>query len=383
MRRRALLRWGCAHCAALGGWARAEELGPDWKPPPRFARPEASSDEGGLWALMDREETRLRRSPFRMREEGLSRYLTDIACRLGGAHCPDIRVYPIRTPYFNASMAPNGMMQVWSGLLLRMENEAQLAAVLGHEIGHYLRRHSVERLRDIKSRSAFGQIIGLFGVVGLMGQLATLAGALAFSREHEREADRIGLQLIREGGYAPGEAARVWQNLLDELRAVPGNDPALNSVLLATHPGADERAQVLSELAAGLSGDTREAEYRAQIAPIRQGLLEDELKRGRLAESLALLDRMVAREADSGELLHFRGEARRLSGTEADLPKALDDFQAALKTARPLASTHRSLGYLHRTLRESEAARAAWGRYLELAPDAPDAALIRQTLTEL
>ena len=131
MKRRRWLQWGCAHCAALGGLAAAQTA---WEVPPRFARPDVASDEGGLWALMDREEARLRRSPFRMREEPLGRYLRDLACRLGASHCPDIHVYAVRTPFFNASMAPNGMMQVWSGLLLRMENEAQLAAILAHEI---------------------------------------------------------------------------------------------------------------------------------------------------------------------------------------------------------------------------------------------------------
>src|SRR5262245_24840551 len=117
MKRRLLLHAGCAHCLALadGAWGQT-----DWTPPARFARPDLASDEGGLWALMDREETRLRRSPFRLRDDALNRYLQDIVCRLAGEHCPDIRVYAVRTPYFNASMAPNGMMQVWSGLLLRM-----------------------------------------------------------------------------------------------------------------------------------------------------------------------------------------------------------------------------------------------------------------------
>ena len=101
-------------------------------------RPNCTGDEGGLWAMMDREETRLRRSPFRMRNVELDKYLSGIACQLAADHCPDIRVYAMRTPYFNASMAPNGMLQIWSGLLLRMENEAQLAAIVAHEIGHYV-----------------------------------------------------------------------------------------------------------------------------------------------------------------------------------------------------------------------------------------------------
>jgi predicted Zn-dependent protease len=130
-------------------------------------------------------------------------------------------------------MAPNGMMQVWTGLMLRVDNEAQLAAVLGHEIGHYLARHSVERLRDVKSRAAFGQFLGLLGVVGAIGQLGVLAGMMAYSRDHEREADRIGVILMRESGYEVSQAAQVWGNLLLETKAPPGGTQ--ESVLFATH----------------------------------------------------------------------------------------------------------------------------------------------------
>ena len=115
-----------------------------WQPPPPFAKPETATDEGGLWALMDREEAKLKRSSFLIRDKALQQYVSGIACRLAGDHCPGVRVYLVRTPVFNANMAPNGMMQVWSGLLLRMGNEAQLAAVLGHEIGHYLARHMID-----------------------------------------------------------------------------------------------------------------------------------------------------------------------------------------------------------------------------------------------
>ncbi len=145
MNRRRLLAAGAAGCAcalARHAWAQAAV---DYTVPERLARPDAASDEGGLWALMDREERNLRRSPFVVPDARLKAYLQAVACRLGGQHCPDIRVHLVRTPVFNASMAPNGMLQLWTGLLLRVENEAQLAAIVGHEIGHYLQRHSVDR----------------------------------------------------------------------------------------------------------------------------------------------------------------------------------------------------------------------------------------------
>jgi beta-barrel assembly-enhancing protease len=380
MNRRNWLCWGCLHCAAFAGAAFAQA---DWSPPPRFTRPDVGTDEGGLWALMDREEVRLRRSPFRIREEALNRYLNGIACKLGADHCPDVRVYLMRVPYFNANMAPNGMLQIWSGLLLRVENEAQLSAVIAHEIGHYLQRHSVEQLRDAKSRAAFGQFMAMFGAVGLIGQLAALGGAFAFSREHEREADRISVQLMQRVGYDPREATKVWANLLDEVKATRGSDPSQDSILFATHPPSEERRVALQGLASGTSGATLEAEFREQLAPIRFGLLEDEMKRGRFDESVALLNRLLEREPGNATLLHFRGEARRQRAADGDAALALADFDAAVQTGVEPLVTYRSLGYLYRALHRTDEARTAWRRYLEQAPDAPDADLIKQTLEEM
>jgi beta-barrel assembly-enhancing protease len=243
--RRAWLRSACAHCMAVGGVfgsliSQAQTTVPTDTPVPdwskRFERPAIDTDEGGLWAMMDREETRLRRSPLAVKDADLTKYLQDMVCRLTDAHCPDIRVHVMRTPWFNATMAPNGMLQVWSGLLLRVENEAQLAAVLGHELGHYLERHTLERLRDIKSRAAFAQFLGLFGAIGAIGQLGVLAGAFAFSRDHETRADRLGMRLLQQASWSGDEAPKVWGNLLEEVKIVGGEDVGKRIALFASNP---------------------------------------------------------------------------------------------------------------------------------------------------
>ena len=395
MRRRRWLHWGCVQCAGLAAlgpgsaFAQGSEApagapapGSDWTVPPRFTRPSVNSDEGGLWAMMDREETRLRRGPFTMRDETLTSYLAGIACRLGGEHCPDIRVYPIRTPYFNASMAPNGMMQIWSGLLLRVENEAQLAAVVAHEIGHYLQRHTLERLRDAKSRSAAATFMAMFGVVGLVGQLAMIAGGLSFSRDQERDADRIGIVLMQGVGYDPRESSKVWANLLAELTAT-GKDATQDSVLFATHPPSEERRATLEAMTAGSSGEIRETVYREKLAPWRYGLLEDEIKRGRPDESIVLLTRLLQPQPADADLLYFRAAARRLRGNDGDQADAMADLQAAWQTGTEPAATHRAMAELHKAQGQLEAARAAWQRYLDKAPGAPDAPMVRQTLEEM
>jgi predicted Zn-dependent protease len=382
MRRRRWLQWGCAHCAVLAGLARAQTA--EWAAPPRFVRPDAGGEEGGLWALMDREEARLRRSPFRIRETGLERFLADTACKLGADHCPDIRVYAVRMPYFNANMAPNGMMQVWSGLLLRMDNEAQLVAILAHEIGHYLQRHTLQQLRDAKARAAFATLLAGFGVYGLVGQLVLLGTAFAYSRDQEREADAISLVLMKRNGYDPREATKVWANLLAEASANKDHDPAQESILFATHPPSDERRRTLEQAASGSPGGEIGTErWRQVLAPLRTSLLEDEVKRGRYDESIVLLDRLVAAGPGDAELLAVRGEVRRLRNADGDAAAALADLTAAVQAGKPPAGAFRSLGYLYRAQGRGADARAAWGRFLALSPDAADAALIRQALEQM
>ena len=117
-------------------------------------RPTLDSDEAGLWMAMDRVEANLRTSGRIIADPALNSYVRTLVCRLTPPHCDGIRIYVVQTPHVNASMAPNGMMQIWTGLLLHAENEAQVAYVLGHEIGHYVRRHSVQQFRDLRTKAA-------------------------------------------------------------------------------------------------------------------------------------------------------------------------------------------------------------------------------------
>lgn len=382
MKRREFVVGGCACCAAL--FAAGLHAQQEWQAPARFTRPNIGSDEGGLWAIMDREEKRLRSSPFLIRDRALHDYVQDIACRLAGDHCEDVRVYLVRTPLFNANMAPNGMMQVWTGLMLRMENEAQLAAVLGHEIGHYLERHTLERLRDVKSASAFAQFIGLFGVIGLVGQLAVLAGMFSYSRDQERAADGIGATLMRKAGYDPAEASKVWGNLLAEIKARTDHDNELASVMFATHPGVEERVETLATLARESPGGvTKAGIWQEKIRPFRRDWLIQEIKRGQREESIALLTRMIPSSPGQEDLLAARGEVYRLRAKDNDLDLAIADFQAAAALGNEPPEVHRGLAMIYRQRGQSVEARASFQRYLEIAPGAPDAPMIKNYVEEL
>jgi predicted Zn-dependent protease len=390
-RRRAFLRSACRHCLGLGALASglpvlAQEANftKPFQVPGRFSRPAVESEEGGLWSLMDREEARLRRSPLAIRDPALSKYLGDLTCRLTDGHCPDIRVHVMRTPVFNASMAPNGMMQVWSGLLLRIDNEAQLAAIIGHELGHYLERHQLERLRDAKNKAVLAQLVGLVGGwAGAVGKIGILASSFAFSREHEDRADRLGMRLMQQAGYDGGEAPRVWDNLLAELKITGGEDVGSRSALFATHPPAGNRRDVLLKLAGAAGGSTGATEYQRVVAPMRFGWLQDEIRRGQYEESLVLFDRLLGREPADAQLRYARGEVYRLRGEPDDLPHALDDLARATAAVKAPAEAFRSLGLVHQQRADAPAAVQAFERYLALAPEAPDAGMVKAYLSEL
>lgn len=386
--RRGFLRSACRHCLGLGALAAGLPAPAQEKPfqiPGRFSRPAAETDEGGLWSLMDREEARLRRSPLAIRDPALAKYLADLTCRLTEGHCADIRIHVMRTPFFNASMAPNGMMQVWSGLLLRVENEAQLAAIIGHELGHYLERHQLEQLRAAKDKAVLAQLVGLVGgVAGAVGRIGILASMFAFSREHEERADRLGMRLLQQAGYDGTEAPRVWDNLLGELKVTGGDDVGSRSALFATHPPAGNRRDLLLKMAAeGGGGSSGSPEFQRVVAPLRFGWLQDEIRRGQYEESLVLFDRLVGRAPADAQLLFARGEVYRLRGDAGDLPRALDDLSRSAAAHEPPAETFRALGLVHQQRADGAAAAQAFEQYLALAPDAPDAGIVRASLAEL
>jgi Zn-dependent protease with chaperone function len=354
-------------------------------------RPAPGSDEGGLWMQMDRVEQSLQTSGRLVTDAALHAYLRGIVCRLASEHCADIRLYVVQTPHFNASMAPNGAMQVWTGLLLRADNEAQLAYVLGHELAHYLRRHSVQRWRDMRTKTNVAAVFTVLtaaagqGYIGSLAQLAALGSILAFSRDNEREADEIGLELTARAGYDPREAPKIWEALDRERRAGKDSEPL---IFFATHPPTEERIGTLKELAGKAYTPDRIMTDGGQthatiLAPLRATLLRDELRLRDFARSQVLLERLLAGEPTSGQLHFFQGELYRLRGGDGDAARALASYERALTVGGAPPETNRAAGLLLMREGDKERARAAFDRYLTEAPGAEDRPMIQSYLEQL
>ena len=383
-------QFGCALCGlaslALTGRSRAQiDAGRTFLVP--GYRPPADSDEKGLWSLMDRAERDFRDSRFLVREPTLNAYLNEVACRLGKDYCRDLRIYIVRTPYFNASMAPNGMMQVWTGLLLRCNDEAQLAAILGHEMGHYLRRHTVEQWRDVRDKATIAAVVGLgltaagAGSASALTNLALQASIFAFSRDQEREADDIGLELMVKAGYTPLAAPEVWEQLLVEAKA--GTAERASNILFATHPEPEERLDTLREKARrddDKSGDRGRGRYQAGLAEVRKELVRDELALRQYGRSEVVFERLLAQWPDDGLLWFAKGEIYRLRGGEGDTERAMDAYETAIGRSDAPPETYRSIVLVELKRGERERAEKAFERYLELRPDASDAGGLRMIL---
>jgi len=346
-------------------------------------RPPIDTDEGGLWMRVDNIEREIRTAGNRVRDPALHDYVHGIVCKLAGPWCPDIRTYVLRVPAFNASMAPTGLMQVWTGLLLRCRDEAQLAAILGHEIGHYVRRHSIQLWRDARSKTdflVFFQIALAAARIPFAGDAVSygLIGSIyMFSRDAEREADRIGLALMSRAGYDPHAVPAIWRQLIREDDADKDKGPRM--YYFATHPTASERLRTLDRMADAVQGakDDRGVDrYRAMIAPYRMDWIRDELALRRFDRLEALLDLLAEDGANPGETAYARGELFRLRDKEGDADKALAALQGAAAAAGAPPEALRSLGLVQLRRGDRAAARDAFAGYLRRQPEAGDRAMI-------
>ncbi len=352
-------------------------------------KPSAGSDEDGLWMKMDRWEEDLSTSGQLVDDPELVAYVRDLACRLAGPHCPHIRVYVITRPGFNARMAPNGAMEIWTGGLLRLRSEAELAAMIGHELGHYLRRHSVQRLRSTRNKIA-SFLEGHAGTGTARAGYRDLVGSLSgFSRSNEREADGYGLQVLAEAGYEPKAVSELWRRVNAEFETVEAYRN--RSAFYATHPLSEERAEILAELAEDVRAKMatepvpgRDA-YLAMIQPRRAGYLRDELDQRQFEQVEVLLDGLLEDDdPNPAELYYFKGEIYRLRDDAGDLQKALSSYDTAAAAAGAAPpELHRSRGLLLRRMARAPAAAAALAAYLEAVPDAPDRALVTDLIASL
>ncbi|MGB5634907.1 MAG: M48 family metallopeptidase [Waterburya sp.] len=175
------------------------------------------------------------------RNQSINNYINQIGQRLAKtSQRPDIpyTFQVVDDDSINAFATMGGYVYVNKGLIAAADNEAELASVIGHEIGHIAGRHGIEQMRD----RALAQ--GLLSAAGLDRNDAIQIGVeLAVSRPNSRsdelEADRFGLENMTKANYAPGGILGFMQKLLERGGSTPG--------FLSTHPATSDRIKILQQ----------------------------------------------------------------------------------------------------------------------------------------
>lgn len=192
-----------------------------------------------------------------VQDSALNAYVDETGKRMAGkTHRPNMpysfRV--VNATYVNAYAFPGGSIAATRGILLKLDNEAELASLLGHELGHVNARHTAQQMTQGTLTQAVlgvaaayagsqGQVYGtLASSLGMIGAGALLA---SYSRENEREADSLGMGYMVASGYSP----KGFVGLMAMLNSMKRHDASAFELMFATHPMSEERYRTAVEMA--------------------------------------------------------------------------------------------------------------------------------------
>lgn len=347
-------------------------------------------DERGIWMEADEDERRLRDSPSVIRDPALNAYVRGVLCRtVSEDRCKSVRIYIEQVPAFNASMSPNGTMVVWTGLLLRVRNEAELGSILGHEFGHFELRHS---LKDYKNRRRGSDLMAWASVLLRNSgdiRYSTVGQFYAFDRQQEQDADMIGFQYLARSRYPSSASADVWDHIMSEAdaTAIGRKGRAQHKYVagfFATHPTNLARATYLraaSIEAADVKPALADAHHDAMTSwlPV---FLNDQIKLNDFGGSEYVLANLAESGGWTTPLLIARGDLYRERGNPRDLVSAAQFYQEAIAKGDAPPEAYRGLGLSLLRSQQVVEGQAALATYLRLKPAATDAALIATLVSQ-
>ncbi len=373
----------------------------------------------GLEAQSRSESRKLNESDKIYDDPAVSAYVRDVGTGLVPEYARDdfsFSFHVLEDPSLNAFAFPNGAIYVHTGLLAKMENEAQLATVLGHEISHVTQRHGQRQYKKIVAfviPAQIGAIIlgseiqrrtdnPIYETMAILGLNLGLAAAVnGYGRTLEDQADRVGLRYTVDSGYDHTESPKIWVIFND----IHGDENKIENFFYGHHSTNRVRKENLEteierhyrEVATArrTSGETPEVERPAPI--VREdlyqatmlGLTRDnavadfDLERYRIAEKG--FDRVLKHRPGDPVAHHYKGRiiVATKDGAE-DRERALASYLRALSIAPDYAEAHRDLGLLYAEMERRADARGHLERYLDLAPsDAPDRKKIQKALEKL
>jgi predicted Zn-dependent protease len=215
-------------------------------------------DDGQLAGLADQAWTEIAAQIPPVRDPAAHARLARIARPLvaaSGRTDLDWSFTVLDSPDFNAFVLPNGRVGFFRGLFEFAGSDAEIASVLGHEIGHIIARHPAERVSQELAVQAGVSVAQLLisqeagewtdEIGAALGAGAVFGVILPHSRKHELEADRVGVNLMRQAKLDPAAAVRFWERMASRADA-KGQPPEV----LSTHPADARRLEALRQAVA-------------------------------------------------------------------------------------------------------------------------------------
>jgi len=345
-------------------------------------------DEKRLWQRSEDEEKGLAQSGLIYRDEALDDYLNRVVRKLQPPeileHIP-FRIRVIKSPYLNAFAFPNGVIYIHTGILARLDNEAQLAALLGHEMTHCTHRHALKTLKHFKSKSDFlvgvqASLIQFRGIGNLVNKLGSFGSKVAvngYRRDLETEADWVGLQLMAKAGYDPHEALRLFEYLKMELETENIQEP----FFFGSHPRLQERVENCKRFFKTHSPEEGTG-IRGQgifLTKLHRVVLENawlDLKAGRFHSAQKGAAKYLKIKPSDARVYHLLGEVFRQRAKADDIPKARAYYKRAISLDPFYSDPHKAIGLIYYKDGEKTLAKQSFGQCLSLSPNRADKAYI-------
>lgn len=277
-------------------------------------------------------------------DESLQAYIAEVGHKLAAASgAPDLpyEFVVLNNSVPNAWAMPGGKIAINRGLLSLLNDESELAAVLGHEVVHAAARHGASQMTwstfiGLGSQVAViaAQTQGYGELGGLAAQLGGGAWLAKYGRDAELESDQYGMEYMSRAGYSPGGAVRL-QELFVSLK--DGKQQDFLSQLFASHPPSQERVEENVKRAAKLpAGQNYRDRYQQKTAQLRKdkGAYEAQkkamaaLKEKEGEQALKYLDEAIAIQPNDGQFWELRGHAWEMLGQNSNAEKA---FSTAIR----------------------------------------------------
>ena len=343
----------------------------------------AMEEEQMLWRRALEEQDTINGSGVLYQDAEIESYLNQIAAKLQiNSISPDIsfQIKVIKDTSLNAFAFPNGVIYIHTGILARMENEAQLAALLAHEMVHCTHRHYLRALRSIKDRTqaesaTFRELARFPGITGAM---ASLGG---YTRAFENEADRVGLDLAVKANYDPREVVKLFKLLKQEIEIERIEEP----YFFGTHPNVQQRIENINNWLAEkyqkkITGVRNTDVFQSRLSRLVLDNARLDLRRGRFFIAQRTVEKFLVLKPDDARAYFLLGEIIRQRGRQDDAAAAIKYYEKSISLNPSFPEPHKAMGLIHYKDGEKRLAKKYFESCLLLSPDAADKAYIQRYL---